>query len=432
MANQIKKIFIASRFEEFKEIRERLRNELSYYGMDFIDLNDNKAVAHPPLERSLQNVRESDTVILLVGDTYGNPLPGKSKSYTHLEYEEAKKYKKNIYVFCIGKSDTNNVIRSTTIQKMKEWRKELDKNHTLSFHYKSTNIEDIAHEIIKSVYIEENKVWLDDDTGFMWQVQIPDIRYAFVDQLKYRNQLNQNSYGGFNDWRIPSIDELKTINTEESYKNSYGYDEETFIKKPLVYSMIMKYGRFWSSTSNPKNNNLAYGINFNRKRNNSKSEHGNKEKYKTRYIRCVRLWTYDTVNTELNDILNSPDIKIQNLEAFLQKYTDSQYNEYKKPASKKLEELRKKKKEEFNSLTPIEQKILTINEGNSNMTESISLMNAIENGEFDSEKLDALLKLKELMIKENKWKEASGAKNLKKNKDYQRTLKIIELMDGCK
>ena len=432
MANKTKKIFIASRFEEFKEIREKLRDELSYYGMDFIDLNDNKAVAHPPLERSLQNVRESDIIILLIGDTYGAPLPEKLKSYTHLEYEEALKEKKHIYVFCIGESYINKKIRFSTIPEMREWQEDLDRNHTLSFYDKRTNIEDIIHDIIKSVYSEENKVWLDNDTGLMWQVQIRNSRYNFYDKLKCQNTLNQSEYGGFKDWRIPNIDELETINTEESYKNTYGYDEETFIKKPLVYSMIMEFGRFWSSTPNPKNNNLAYGINFNRKRSNSKSKHGKKEKYATRYIRCVRLWTYDTVNTELNNILDSPSIKIENLETFLQKYTDSQYNEYIKLASKKLDELRKNKKEKFNSLTPIEQKILTIREGNLNVAESILLMNAIEQGEFDSEKLDALLKLKELMIKEDKWKEESRAKNPNRDKDYQKTLKVIELMDEYK
>lgn len=431
MAKQIKKIFIASRFEEFKEIREKLRDELSYYGMDFIDLNDNKAVSHPPLERSLQNVRESDIVILLIGDTYGDLLPEKLKSYTHLEYDEAIKYEKHIYIFYV-----ESKARPTTMQKEREraiaWREDLEKTHTLSFHDKRKNIEDIVHDIIKSVYSEEKKVWLDNDTGLMWQVQIRNSRCSFYDTLKCRNTLNQSEYGGFNDWRIPTIDELKTINTEESYKNTYGYDKETFIKKPLVYSMTMEFGRFWSSTPNPTNNNLAYGINFNRKRSNSKSKHGEKEKYATRYIRCVRLWNYETVNSELNNMLESPDIKIENLENFLNKYSDSQYDEYKKIALAKLEELRKKKEKELNSLTLIEQKMLTIKEDNPHISESMSLMSAIEKGEFDSEKLDALLKLKELMKKEDNWKEESGARNPNRDKNYQKTLKIIGLINGCK
>ena len=87
----MKRVFIASRFEEFKEIREKLRKELLDCNLYPIDLNDNQAVAHPPLSRSLQNVNESDIVILLIGDTYGEPPKGEVKSYTHLEYEEAMK-----------------------------------------------------------------------------------------------------------------------------------------------------------------------------------------------------------------------------------------------------------------------------------------------------------------------------------------------------
>lgn len=429
MTKQVKKIFIASRFEEFKEIRNKLRDELSYYDMTPVDLNDNKAVAHPPLERSLQNVSESDAVILLVGDSYGSPPPGKSESYTHLEYKEAIDKKKPIYVFCIGESYTNNTIKPSTIKQMREWQEELDKNHTLSFHDNRANIEDIVHNIIKSVYSEEKKVWLDDNTGLMWQVQIDkNERYKFVEQLKYQDKLNKSKYGGFCDWRVPSIDELQTINTEESYKNSYGYDEETFIKKPLVYSMTMEYGRFWSSTPNAEDNDFAYGINFNRKRNKSKSKNGRKEKYKTRYIRCVRLWTYDSVSTELNNILESSNTTSEDLENFLLKYSDSQYYEYKELASKKLKEIRDKKEQEFNSLTSIEKAIFKAKENNPNIDESILLIEAIENGEFKLESLDALLQAKELMKKEGKWKEKSNAKNPEKDKDYKRTLKVIELI----
>ncbi len=69
----MKKVFIASRFEEFKEIRQKLKKELLDCNLNPVDLNDNQAVAHPPISRSLQSVKESDIVILLLGDTYGNP-----------------------------------------------------------------------------------------------------------------------------------------------------------------------------------------------------------------------------------------------------------------------------------------------------------------------------------------------------------------------
>ncbi len=72
----MKKIFIASRFEEFREIREKLRKELLDCNLYPIDLNDNNTVSHPPLSRSLQSVRESDIVILGFPDDEGIALNG--------------------------------------------------------------------------------------------------------------------------------------------------------------------------------------------------------------------------------------------------------------------------------------------------------------------------------------------------------------------
>ena len=98
-----KKIFLASRFEEFSYIRKMLKEELVNLGMDIVDLNDNIADSHPPIERSLENVRRSDIMILLIGDTYGTVPFEELKSYTHLEYDEALNNQLDIYIFCIGK-----------------------------------------------------------------------------------------------------------------------------------------------------------------------------------------------------------------------------------------------------------------------------------------------------------------------------------------
>jgi predicted DNA-binding ArsR family transcriptional regulator len=40
----------------------------------------------------------------------------------------------------------------------------------------------------------------------------------------------------------------------------------------------------------------------------------------------------------------------------------------------------------------------------------------------------ALIELKNIMINENSWKETSNAKNPEKDKNYQRTLQVINLM----
>ena len=409
----LKKVFIASRFEEFKEIREKLRKELLDCNLYAIDLNDNQAMAHPPLNRSLQNVRESDIVVLLIGDTYGEPPKGEKKSYTHLEYEEASINKIPIYSFAIGKSYKNNRIAYSENKDFHEWQKTLEEQHTLSMFDDERDVGLIVHKIVTSVYNVENKTWLDEETGLMWQVKIDASeehgRLPWSDIFKYCDNKNKENFGGFSDWRVPTIDELETLVTNDAYPNCYGYDEESFIKKPLLYSMSMRYGRFWSSTSNNEDYNFAYGINFNRKRDNSQSKKGKKEKFKTRYVRCVRLWRDEDIQKEWSNIKDSKDKNI--LLSFQNKFPSTKYQQ---ELSNIIEAIELEEKKYFDSLDPIEQKLLLYH-NQSSIPKATLLFNAIKEGVFDDMKNKALIELKNIMISENSWKETSNAKNPEKD-----------------
>ena len=422
----MKRVFVASRFEEFREIRKRLRKELLDCNLYPIDLNDNNAVSHPPLTRSLQSVNESDIVILLIGDTYGEPPKEQEKSYTHLEYEEAIKNEIPVYPFAIGKSYKNNQILYSQNKNLKEWQKLLEEQHTLSMFDDDRDIGLIVHKIVTSVYNIENKTWLDEDTGLMWQVKIDATeehgRLPWNDIFKYCDNKNKEKFGGFNHWRIPTIEELETLVTNESHPNCYGYDQESFIKKPLLYSMSMKYGRFWSSSSNNEDYNFAYGLNFNRKRENSQSKKGKKEKYKTRYVRCVRLWRDEDIKNECFKIKDSKDKDI--LLNFQSKFPNSKYQD---ELSKIIETIKINEKKYLDSLSPIELKLISYNNQNS-IPKATLLFNAIKEGIFDDIKNEALTELKKIMINENLWKENTSAKNPDKDKNYIRTLEIINLM----
>ncbi|MCT7523190.1 DUF1566 domain-containing protein [Aliarcobacter cryaerophilus] len=422
----MKRVFIASRFEEFREIREKLKKELLDCNLFPIDLNDNNAVSHAPLARSLQNVNESDIVVLLIGDTYGEPPKGQEKSYTHLEYEEAIKNKIPVYPFAIGKSYINNQILFSENKNFKIWQKQLEDKHTLSMFNDDSDIGLIVHKIVTSIYNIENKTWLDEETGLMWQVKIDASeehgRLPWNDIFKYCDHINKENFGGFNDWRIPTIEELETLLINDPHPNCYGYDEKSFIKKPLLYSMSMRYGRFWSCTSNHEDYNFAYGINFNRKRENSQSKRGKKEKYKTRYVRCVRLWRDDDIEKEWIKIKDSRDINI--IKNFVIKFPNSKFQNVINEIIIK-NELEEKKY--INSLNKVERKLLTL-KNHSNIPKATLLFNAIKDGMFDDIKFEALSELKNIMIKENLWKENSNAKNSNKDKNYLRTLEIINLM----
>ena len=160
MATIKKEIFLASRFEEFKEIREKLSEKITVYNfMEAIDLNDNQSSHRSPLEESLFHARKAEIMILLVGETYGTVPEGEKKSYTNLEYAEAAQESSNtrVLVICIGEPYAGKFIEySKTDTKLKEWQIELEKNHRLSKFGNKDNTDEIVEKImimlLSSVY----------------------------------------------------------------------------------------------------------------------------------------------------------------------------------------------------------------------------------------------------------------------------------------
>ena len=106
--------------------------------------------------------------------------------------------------------------------------------------------------------------WVDKDTGLMWEIKnLDNITMMYVwhtsfvknlpstdldnnklpyepkvkDATSYVERLNENQYAGFDDWRLPSYDELTTlIDPEGAYR---------LIKKPLQENTCAQY---WSSS----------------------------------------------------------------------------------------------------------------------------------------------------------------------------------------
>src|SRR5690606_13198616 len=132
-------VFIASRFQEFADLREHLKRNISDYPVvEFapIDLNDGSVSHRPPLDKCLGFVRRAEFMILLVGDTYGALAPGFDKSFTHLEYEEATRdgASTRVLVFMIGESYRGGRIRySQEDPTFAAWQRQLEARHTLGY-----------------------------------------------------------------------------------------------------------------------------------------------------------------------------------------------------------------------------------------------------------------------------------------------------------
>ena len=94
------------------------------------------------------------------------------------------------------------------------------------------------------------------------------------------------------------------------------------------------------------------------------------------------------------------------------------------------EEEERKKQEALASMSPFERQLQTIFEKDPNTPKTTLLLKAIENGEIE-QKCEALEYLKKLMIENKEWKESTSAKKPQKDKPYQKTLKVLKLIEEC-
>jgi len=102
------RIFISSTYRDLKDDRWSLLIGLKKAGFDSLGMEFFAAEPDTPKQVSLREVRSSNLVILLVGNRYGSLDPETGKSYTHLEYEEAKN--SNIHVLAFFKDLPEEVL----------------------------------------------------------------------------------------------------------------------------------------------------------------------------------------------------------------------------------------------------------------------------------------------------------------------------------
>ena len=130
------KVFISSTYIDLKEHREEVWNLLSKLTLEVKGMEDFGARKETPIETCLSEVRESDIIVFIVGMRYGSVHPTKNKSYTELEYEEAIKNKKEIFIYLINESESlihPSLIDFENHEKLTSFKNTLLKNHTVDF-----------------------------------------------------------------------------------------------------------------------------------------------------------------------------------------------------------------------------------------------------------------------------------------------------------
>lgn len=149
-------VFLASRFNEFAELRRKLKELIASHRtaqLAPIDLNDGHVSHRPPLAECLSYVRRSEFMILLLGDSYGSLAPRSNKSFTHLEYEEAIREDSStrVLVFGIGEHYRAGVLRYAADERLAAWQRQLEENHTLGFFDPETPVDEVAKSIFEKL-----------------------------------------------------------------------------------------------------------------------------------------------------------------------------------------------------------------------------------------------------------------------------------------
>jgi hypothetical protein len=145
MAVRKLQVFLASRFDEFAELRAVLREHITGMKVDAVDLN-NEADSRPPLARCYAAVEQADIFVLLVGSTYGEIVRNQKASYTHLEYRHALDDGKVILPFFLGASE------KSADANLRSWIREILDNQTARVFDPGLTAKEQAGEIFKSVY----------------------------------------------------------------------------------------------------------------------------------------------------------------------------------------------------------------------------------------------------------------------------------------
>lgn len=113
---------------------------------------------------------------------------------------------------------------------------------------------------------------LDTATGLMWEAHPTNKRYRWDDIGQRAAEANADGLCGHSDWRVPNIDELKSL--VKKGVGSPTIDTEHFPNTPASY--------FWSSSPSADFSSFAWSINF------YNGSDGNSYKYSAEYVRLVR------------------------------------------------------------------------------------------------------------------------------------------------
>lgn len=129
-------VFISSTYEDMKPYREEATRILNRVGAIIKGMEYFGASTETPLDTCIGHVRKSKLFVLIIGMQYGSVEKITGKSFTQLEYEEARKNNIPVLVYIIGK---DALVASKYIDideratRLRDFKEKLMEDHTVSF-----------------------------------------------------------------------------------------------------------------------------------------------------------------------------------------------------------------------------------------------------------------------------------------------------------
>lgn len=155
-------VIISYRFGEFTEYRDEIVKHIDalkvgdIFGLEVLDYGDGHARHRPPQQVCPAGVRQSEFMILLLGDTYGELAPSSDVSHTHLEYREAIAPGSNTWVIpaIISEYSREHWGEHPLPEGATRFRDEVIQRHTVSMFVKSDDPRAVASSIVMSLQKE--------------------------------------------------------------------------------------------------------------------------------------------------------------------------------------------------------------------------------------------------------------------------------------
>ena len=161
----------------------------------------------------------------------------------------------------------------------------------------------------------------DHETGFIWSKKTTE-KMHWADAVDYCKTLNQENYGGFNDWRLPKIEVLRTL--VKNCSSSDGCEGDTEGK----YSKFGDIVFLWSSSGGSSE---AQGVYFYNAASQSKSvdeifdARCVRRETTSRNVNCYPLYIENTVYNSVSSITQNYDWdKAQWLPSFITHYDEEE------------------------------------------------------------------------------------------------------------